>query len=94
MLSEECRRPVAIPVVLFGKFRRRSLPSEDEDAFKTVLKGVNLQNPKQFHHDDETWLDEIGGEPLAGSGFEAENPELDFQSTEPANAEPQDSREA
>jgi hypothetical protein len=52
-----------------------------------------LQNPKQFQHDEEIWLDEIGGEPLAGSGFEAENPELDFESTEPVDGEPQDSRE-
>jgi hypothetical protein len=29
-----------------------------------------------------TSLDAIGGEPLAGSGFEAEEPELGFSSTE------------
>ena len=28
--------------------------------------------------DQETFLDEIGGEPLTGSGFEDEQPELDF----------------
>ena len=83
-----------IPGALFGNFRRRSLPSEDERALNVVLKGANLQNSKQFQRDEELWLDEIGGEPIGGSGFETEDPELDFQSTEPVRGEPQDSEEA
>jgi len=79
---------------LFGKFRPRSLPSEGARAFNVVIKGANLQNSKQFQRDEELWLDEIGGKPLAGSGFEPEYPELDFQSAEPVDAEPQDSEEA
>ena len=31
--------------------------------------------------DQETFLDEIGGEPLIGSGFEDDEPEPDFDET-------------
>jgi hypothetical protein len=33
-------------------------------------------------------LDEVGGEPLAGCGFENEAPEPDFSATEPIAPEP------
>jgi hypothetical protein len=42
---------------------------------------------------DRASLDEIGGEQLAGSGFEAEDSEPSFELTERIDAEPQDSEE-
>lgn len=42
-----------------------------------------MQNPQDFQ-DDFTGgsLDAIGGEPLVGSGFEAEEPDPNFSSSE------------
>ena len=37
-----------------------------------------MQNSKPFDHDIESQLDAIGGESLAGSGFEDEEPESGF----------------
>ena len=37
-----------------------------------------MQNSKAFDHNIESQLDGIGGEPLAGSGFEDELPESGF----------------
>ncbi len=37
-----------------------------------------MQNSKAFDHDIESELNGIGGEPLAGSGFEDEQPEPEF----------------
>lgn len=37
-----------------------------------------MQNSKAFDHDIESQLERIGGEPLAGSGFEHELPESGF----------------
>ena len=37
-----------------------------------------MQNSKAFDHDIESVLNGIGGEPLAGSGFEDEQPEPEF----------------
>lgn len=37
-----------------------------------------MQNSRAFDHDVESRLDGIGGEPLAGSGFEDELPESGF----------------
>jgi hypothetical protein len=39
-----------------------------------------MQNTNDFDQKVEQLLDIIGGEPLAGSGFEKEQPELDFRS--------------
>ena len=37
-----------------------------------------MQNSKAFDHEIESQLTGIGGEPLAGSGFEDELPEPEF----------------
>jgi hypothetical protein len=37
-----------------------------------------MQNPKAFDNDLGSRLEDIGGEPLAGSGFEDELPESGF----------------
>ena len=37
-----------------------------------------MQNLKAFDDDNRSRLEGIGGEPLAGSGFESEMPELEF----------------
>ena len=37
-----------------------------------------MQNLKDFDDDLHSPLEDIGGEPLAGSGFESEVPELGF----------------
>ena len=41
-----------------------------------------MQNTKDFDQDVQRLLDMIGGEPLAQSGFENEEPEPDFRSDE------------
>lgn len=47
-----------------------------------------MHNSKGFSHDTSMLFDEIGGEPLAGSGFETENPEPEFTQAELFQAEP------
>lgn len=47
-----------------------------------------MHNPKDFSHNEPILFDEIGGEPLAGSGFETENPEPEFAQAELFQAEP------
>jgi hypothetical protein len=43
-----------------------------------------MQKSKHVSADVITLFDEIGGDPLAGSGFEAEEPESDFiESSQP-----------
>jgi hypothetical protein len=43
-----------------------------------------MQNLRDIQRDSSSaLLDAIGGEPLAGSGFETEEPEPGFSSTEP-----------
>jgi len=37
-----------------------------------------MHNPKLLDDEVESQLESIGGEPLAGSGFEAEQPESGF----------------
>jgi hypothetical protein len=44
--------------------------------------GGNVQNTKDFDRNVQLLLDMIGGEPLAESGFEQEDPEPDFCSNE------------
>jgi hypothetical protein len=42
-----------------------------------------MQNSRDFQRDlSAVTLEAIGGEPLAGSGFEAEEPESDFAGAE------------
>jgi hypothetical protein len=41
-----------------------------------------MQNTNDFDQKVEQLLDTIGGEPLAGSGFEEQEPEPDFRSDE------------
>ncbi len=41
-----------------------------------------MQNTNYFDQRVQQLLDMIGGEPLAGSGFEQEEPEPDFRSEE------------
>ena len=42
-----------------------------------------MQSSQDFQRDlAAVSLDDIGGEPLTGSGFETEEPELEFSSTE------------
>ena len=42
-----------------------------------------MQNSQDFQRDlSAASLDEMGGEPLAGSGFDAEEPEPNFSATE------------
>ena len=41
-----------------------------------------MQNTNDFDEKAEQLLDFIGGQPLAGSGFENEEPEPDFHSDE------------
>ena len=42
-----------------------------------------MQNPHDFEHDlSAVSIDSIGGEPLAGSGFEAEEPEPGFSAVD------------
>jgi hypothetical protein len=46
-------------------------------------QGGKMQNSQDFQHDLSAMsIDAIGGEPLAGSGFETEAPELGFSSAE------------
>ncbi len=42
-----------------------------------------MQNPKDYERNNSAALDLIGGEPLAGSGFEGETPESGFDRNEP-----------
>jgi hypothetical protein len=46
-------------------------------------KGNSLKNGKQTLNStsQKQRLDEIGGEPLVGSGFESEDPETEFEPT-------------
>ena len=46
-------------------------------------KGNSLKNGKQTPNSaaQQQRLDEIGGEPLGGSGFESEDPESEFEPT-------------
>ena len=46
-------------------------------------KGNSLENGKQTLNStaQQQRLDEIGGEPLVGSGFESEDPESEFEPT-------------
>ena len=37
-----------------------------------------MQNSKVLDHEVESQLENVGGEPLAGSGFEGEQPETAF----------------
>jgi hypothetical protein len=47
-----------------------------------------MLNSQDFHRDlSAVSLDAIGGEPLAGSGFEAEEPEPGYSATELAGEE-------
>jgi hypothetical protein len=42
-----------------------------------------MQNSQDIQHDSPAAsLDAIGGEPLAGSGFDTEEPESDFHTTD------------
>lgn len=41
-----------------------------------------MQNTNDFDRDVQLLLDMIGGEPLIGSGFEAEESEPEYQSAE------------
>ena len=42
-----------------------------------------MQNSQDIQHDSSiVSLDAIGGEPLTGSGFETEEPESDFYTTD------------
>jgi len=44
-----------------------------------------MQNSQGFQRDSAAaWLDVVGGEPLAGSDFEAEEPDPGFSSSEQA----------
>jgi hypothetical protein len=47
------------------------------------LQGGKMQNLRDIEHDSlSASLDAIGGEPLAGSGFEAEEPDPGFSAAE------------
>ena len=47
-----------------------------------------MQNPLDLHRDSPmTMLDAIGGDLLAGSGFENEEPDADFWSAESGSGE-------
>jgi hypothetical protein len=52
-----------------------------------------VQNLNKFLYRDASSLDEIGGEQLAGSGFEAQDSKPAFELTECIDAEPQNSNE-
>ena len=42
-----------------------------------------MQNSRDFQRDlSAGWIDAIGGEPLAGSGFETEEPDPGFSAAE------------
>jgi hypothetical protein len=43
-----------------------------------------MQNPNEVDPKSRSTLELIGGEPLAGSGFESELPEPEFTADEPA----------
>ncbi|HEX5424848.1 MAG TPA: hypothetical protein VFW94_14970 [Candidatus Acidoferrales bacterium] len=47
-----------------------------------------MHNPQDFSHNGPTLFDKIGDEPLAGSGFETENPEPEFTQAELFQTEP------
>jgi hypothetical protein len=48
-------------------------------------RGVNVQNSKDVS-DEMTAIDAAGGDPLAGSGFENQEPDPDFAGSEPPQA--------
>ncbi len=48
-----------------------------------------MHNSQEFSERAPTLFDDVGGEPLAGSGFETECPESDFEPTEAIRAERQ-----
>jgi hypothetical protein len=50
----------------------------------STSEGGKMQNSQGFQRDAAAWLDVVGGEPLAGSGFEAEEPDPGFSSNEQA----------
>jgi hypothetical protein len=52
-------------------------------TFHFCEQGGKMQNSQDVQRDlSFISLDAIGGEPLAGSGFETEEPELEFSSAE------------
>jgi hypothetical protein len=44
--------------------------------------GGNMHEPKDLSEDTRSYLDSLGADPLAGSGFEQEPPEPEFESGE------------
>lgn len=52
-----------------------------------------MQNQNDLQEETQWLFDEIGGEPLTGSDFEAEDSEPDFQPKEVIDTERQDSAE-
>ena len=46
-----------------------------------------MQQQNEFPSINTAGFEEIGGEPEAGSGFEAEDPEKEFQDHEPTHSE-------
>ena len=50
--------------------------------------GANLQSPLHFSINEVDLLQQIGGDPLAGSGFETEDPNRGFALTEVVGPEP------
>ena len=48
-----------------------------------------MQKPIDFSNDAATPLDDVGGDPLAGSGFETEESQAEFEANEPIHTERQ-----
>jgi hypothetical protein len=54
-----------------------------EPTFHSAEREAKMQNSDDFRHDQPAVLiGAIGGEPLAGSGFETEEPESSFSPAE------------
>jgi hypothetical protein len=81
------------PNQLFGNSIRRSLPSEGAKVARNCPLGAKMHNSKEILDEAPTLFDDIGGEPLTGSGFETESPEPDFATTEPVQLERQAPRQ-
>jgi hypothetical protein len=81
------------PNQLFGNSVRRSLPSEGAKVARNCPLGAKMHNSKEILDDAPALFDDIGGESLAGSGFETESPEPDFATTEPVQLERQAPRQ-
>jgi hypothetical protein len=69
---------------MFANPPRHALVIEGAAGRAPSAEGDQMQNSKDLHSEPQALLEEIGGESLAGSGFETEQPDEGFGAEEPA----------